>query len=65
MKRAYRNIITICAGCFIMNTVSAQQAVADYPIQPVVFTQVHLTDDFWKPRLETNATVTKPNSTIW
>ena len=32
----------------------------DYPITPVPFTQVRLTDDFWRPRLETNRTVTIP-----
>jgi DUF1680 family protein len=30
----------------------------DYPIQPVPFTQVQVADEFWKPRLETNRTVT-------
>ena len=30
------------------------------PITPVPFTQVHLDDAFWKPRLETNRTVTVP-----
>ena len=32
----------------------------DYPIQPVAFTQVHLTDNFWEPKIEVNATVTIP-----
>jgi DUF1680 family protein len=32
----------------------------DYLIKPVSFTQVHLTDEFWRPRLETNAIVTIP-----
>ncbi|OQX84402.1 six-hairpin glycosidase [candidate division KSB1 bacterium 4484_87] len=32
----------------------------DYPIRPVAFTDVHLTDDFWAPRLETNRSVTVP-----
>jgi len=32
----------------------------DYPVQPVPFTQVHLTDRFWAPRIETNRTVTIP-----
>jgi DUF1680 family protein len=32
----------------------------DYPIQPVAFTHVHLTDDFWEPKLEVNARVTIP-----
>jgi len=35
-------------------------AATDYPIQPVAFTHVHLTDEFWRPRLETNARVTIP-----
>lgn len=37
--------------------VSAQH---DYPIKPVAFTQVQLTDHFWKPKLEVNADVTIP-----
>ena len=34
---------------------------ADYPAKPVPFTDVHLTDAFWAPRLETNRTVTIPH----
>lgn len=36
------------------------QKPADYPILPVPFTQVKLTDDFWAPRIETNSRVTIP-----
>lgn len=32
----------------------------DYPIQPALFTAVHVDDGFWSPRLETNRTVTLP-----
>ncbi|WP_244518882.1 glycoside hydrolase family 127 protein [Arachidicoccus rhizosphaerae] len=32
----------------------------DYPYKPVAFTQVQLTDHFWKPKIEVNATVTIP-----
>ncbi len=32
----------------------------DYPIQPVPFTDVHIDDGFWAPRIETNRTVTVP-----
>jgi DUF1680 family protein len=35
---------------------------ADYPVKAVPFTQVKLTDQFWLPRLKTNATVTIPAS---
>ena len=34
---------------------------ADYPAAPVPFTDVHLTDAFWAPRLDTNRTVTIPH----
>jgi len=33
---------------------------ADYPIQPVPFTAVKLTDNFWAPRIKKNASVTIP-----
>lgn len=33
---------------------------ADYPIRPVSFTSVKLTDDFWAPRIKKNAEVTIP-----
>ncbi len=32
----------------------------DYPVKPVPFTAVHLTDGFWAPRTEINRTVTIP-----
>ena len=32
----------------------------DYPAQPVPFTAVRLTDQFWAPRIETNRTATIP-----
>ena len=38
----------------------APPAILDYPIQPVPFTSIHIQDDFWTPRLETNRQVTLP-----
>lgn len=35
--------------------------ITDYPVQPVPFTQVRFTDDFWAARMETNRTVTIPH----
>jgi DUF1680 family protein len=40
--------------------VKAQNAVGDYPIQPVDFTRVHVHDHFWAPKMETNLNVTIP-----
>jgi uncharacterized protein len=34
----------------------------DYPIQPVPFTDVHLTDIFWAPRIEVNRTASIPSA---
>ncbi|WP_205509891.1 glycoside hydrolase family 127 protein [Longitalea arenae] len=34
--------------------------IKDYPIQPVPFTQVKVTDRFWQPKMNVNATVTIP-----
>jgi DUF1680 family protein len=36
------------------------EGTKDYPIKPVPFTAVKLTDGFWAPRIETNRTVTIP-----
>lgn len=32
----------------------------DYPIQPVAFTQVHVNDNFWRPKMRVNAEATIP-----
>ncbi len=45
---------------FAATFVSAQQK--DYAIRDVNFTQVHLSDNFWLPRIEINRTVTIPAS---
>lgn len=38
------------------------QAKKDYPIQAIPFTNVKVNDNFWRPRLEVNRTVTIPSS---
>ena len=47
-------------GVLLGGALHAQQK--DYPIHPVVFTRVKLTDSFWAPRLERNRVVTIPAS---
>ena len=41
-------------------SVPSASASLDYPVRPVPFTEVELTDAFWAPRLETNRTVSVP-----
>ena len=43
-------------------SLSAYAQKQDYPIQPVAFTSVKLTDQFWSSRIETNRTATIPAS---
>ncbi|HDZ41515.1 MAG TPA: glycoside hydrolase family 127 protein [Bacteroidetes bacterium] len=45
------------AGC---TDKSAETAVSSYPIQPLPFTSVKVTDNFWAPRIKTNHDVTIP-----
>jgi DUF1680 family protein len=47
----------------LLTSLSSTSLVAqqkDYPIQPVPFTQVHVNDQFWAPKMEVNAKVTIP-----
>src|SRR5580765_7448806 len=39
---------------------AAQRPALDYPIQPLRFSDVRLTDAFWKPKVDVNAAVTIP-----
>ncbi|MEI6950228.1 glycoside hydrolase family 127 protein [Paraflavisolibacter sp. H34] len=48
------------ASVLLSGGVALAQKGADYPIQPVDFTQVHVHDHFWTPKMEMNASVTIP-----
>ncbi|NNV54776.1 glycoside hydrolase family 127 protein [Limnovirga soli] len=54
-----KKILPLIMLCYATNIWSQNK---DYPITMVPFTQVKLTDDFWMPRIKTNATVTIPAS---
>lgn len=46
----------------LFGLVSAVYSQKDYQIQPVDFTKVHFMDNFWKPRIEINRTVSIPTA---
>ena len=52
----------IILGFSLLYCLAASAQNKDYPIKVVPFTQVKLTDNFWLPRIKTNATVTIPAS---
>lgn len=46
--------------CYPAQGSKAAELSRDYPIKPVPFTAVHVDDDFWAPRIETNRKVSIP-----
>jgi hypothetical protein len=50
-------LIVITAACDLLKKRPKQ---SDFPITPVSFTDVELTDDFWAKRIAINRTVTIP-----
>lgn len=59
MKKLLHQIILITTSSLLIVGCN-KNSDADYPIQPVPFTSVKLTDNFWAPRIKKNATVTIP-----
>ena len=51
--------IILCA-VFTAAALLGQTASRDYPVRPVPFTAVHVDDQFWAPKIETNRKVTIP-----
>jgi uncharacterized protein len=73
MRRAKTRSLTLLAGLAAASisaaalswpveadTPQAANLNRDYPVQPVPFTDVHLADGFWAPKIETNRTATIP-----
>lgn len=53
---------TITLLAMLPSMLLGQVMKSDYPITPVPFDKVRVTDDFWSRRLETNRTVTLPHN---
>lgn len=56
------NLLVLLVLLILLSTACTQkeELPKDYPILPVPFTQVKVTDDFWAPRIRTNSEVTIP-----
>ncbi len=59
MKKSYSFLLPLSLGVFAEATAQVKLK-SDYPIQPVAFTQVMVKDNFWAPKIRTNADVTIP-----
>lgn len=60
MIRIAHLVFVLAVISFFTSACTEKKAANDYPIQPVPFTSVKLTDNFWAPRIRKNATVTIP-----
>jgi uncharacterized protein len=59
MKKLFKLLIFL-TGLILLFSGCSKHKKADYPIQPVPFTSVKVTDDFWAPRIKKNSTITIP-----
>lgn len=56
-------VMTLCSSCRQNKTsrgIAEKVMLSDYPVKPVPFNRVKLTDTFWAPRLETTRTKSVP-----
>ena len=61
MNNTVKALVSVLVLFFLISGCSKKSSTeADYPIQPVPFTAVKLTDNFWAPRIKKNALVTIP-----
>jgi DUF1680 family protein len=60
MNKHIKSVIIIIGIALIIPGCISKTSSGDYPIQPVPFTKVKLTDNFWAPRIKKNAEVTIP-----
>ncbi|MFH0842289.1 MAG: glycoside hydrolase family 127 protein [Bacteroidota bacterium] len=60
MRSIYRFSFFAVLPLYLFPGCSDKSKSGDYPIQPVPFTSVKLSDDFWAPRIKKNADVTIP-----
>ena len=58
--RLFNLFISLSAVSILFGCKESVKNEPDYPIHPVAFTNVKITDDFWSKRLETNHRVTIP-----
>ena len=58
-------VLILMSGIAVLGITSCTKPTyqqPDAPIQEVPFTQVHINDGFWSPRIETNRTVSIPSA---
>lgn len=57
-----KRLLSILFGVLLMISCSTHVPTESNPLTPIPFTSVHLDDEFWAPRIETNRTVSIPSA---
>lgn len=60
ITKKIKALVVIILFCITLKS-KASEALKDYPIKPVPFTKVLISDTFWRPRIETNISITIPH----
>ncbi len=61
MTRSVNNFLLFSVSVLFLAACSRKETVSgDYPIKPLPFTSVRLTDNFWSPRVKKNSELTIP-----
>ena len=60
-RKEFFILLLIAGVSFLVDVGVASGARRDYPVRPVSFTDVTISDEFWAPRLVTNRDVTIPH----
>jgi uncharacterized protein len=60
MNKLVKYLFVLMVAALIITGCKKKSLSDDYPIKPVPFTSVKLTDNFWAPRIKKNAEVTIP-----
>ena len=59
-KSTIIRIMLVCIAFVAFSNGCGKKSIKDYSVKPVPFTNVHVDDDFWLPRMEINNRVTIP-----
>lgn len=62
MNKLVKLLFAVSVTASIVPACTKKYSSGDYPIQPVPYSSVKLTDNFWAPRIKNNATVTIPGA---
>lgn len=62
MKKRFIPFLVLCASAVLISSCKEEEPVDNSPLAQVDFTNVQVTDNFWRPRMDVNVNVSIPHS---